>query len=49
MGLCFHTGRAFTAIAVFFTGVLAIWLGGYGKAIFLLALVFMKKNEYAAH
>lgn len=57
-GLCFHVGRAFTAIAVFFTGALAIWLGGYGNAIFifsgvyvigLIALLFMKKEEYAAH
>ena len=57
-GLCFHTGRAFTAIAVFFTGVWAISLGGYGNAVFifsgvyvigLFALIFMKKNEYAAH
>jgi hypothetical protein len=57
-GLCFHVGRAFTAIAVFFTGALAIWLGGYGNAIFvfsvvyvigLIALVVMKKEKYAAH
>lgn len=57
-GLCFHTGRAFTAIAVFFTGALAIWLGGYGNAIFifsgvyvigLFALLFMKKEQYATH
>ncbi len=57
-GLCFHVGRAFTAIAVFFTGALAIWLGGYGNAIFvfsgvylmgLIALLFMKKENYAAH
>ncbi|MFZ1678036.1 MAG: MFS transporter [Saprospiraceae bacterium] len=57
-GLCFHVGRAFTAIAVFFTGALAIWLGGYGNAIFIfsgvyvigwIALLFMKKEKYAAH
>ncbi|HZV70340.1 MAG TPA: MFS transporter [Saprospiraceae bacterium] len=57
-GLCFHVGRAFTAIAVFFTGALAIWLGGYGNAIFifsgvyligLLALLLMKKEGYATH
>jgi MFS family permease len=57
-GLCFHTGRAFTAIAVFFTGAWAISLGGYGNAIFifsgvyiigLLALILMKKNTYATH
>ncbi|MBK9982402.1 MAG: MFS transporter [Saprospiraceae bacterium] len=57
-GLCFHVGRAFTAIAVFFTGALAIWLGGYGNAIFifsgvyvigLIALLVMKKETYATH
>ena len=51
-GLCFHTGRAFTAAAVFFVGALAMALGGYGNAIFtfswvyiigLIALLFIKK------
>ena len=51
-GLCFHTGRAFTAAAVFFVGALAMALGGYGNAIFtfswvyiigLIALLFIKR------
>lgn len=51
-GLCFHAGRAFTAVAVFFVGAWAVWLGGYGNAIFvfswvyiigLLALMLMKR------
>ena len=40
-GLCFHVGRAFTAIAVFFTGVWAIRLGGYGNAIFIFSFVYL--------
>ena len=53
-GLCFHTGRVFTAIAVFFIGAWAVWLGGYGNAIFafsgvyiigLVALLFMKQHN----
>lgn len=53
-GLCFHAGRAFTAIAVFFVGAWAIQLGGYGNAIFifsgvyvlgLIALLFMKNTR----
>ena len=53
-GLCFHTGRAFTAAAVFFVGAFVVWFGGYGNAIFafsivyiagLSALVFLKKTS----
>ena len=53
-GLCFHTGRAFTAAAVFFVGALAMALGGFGNAIFifswvyiigLIALMFIKKTD----
>jgi MFS family permease len=53
-GLCFHAGRAFTAIAVFFVGAWAVSLGGFGNAIFifsavyaigLVALLFMKKTS----
>ncbi|HLF64591.1 MAG TPA: MFS transporter [Saprospiraceae bacterium] len=40
-GLCFHTGRIFTAIAVFFVGAWAIALGGYGNAIFTFSLVYV--------
>lgn len=52
-GLCFHTGRAFTAVAVFFVGAWAIWLHSYGNAIFtfswlyiigLIALLLIKKE-----
>lgn len=53
-GLCFHVGRIFTAVGVFFVGALVVWFGGYGNAIFafsmiyiagLLALVFVKKSN----
>ena len=40
-GLCFHVGRAFTAIAVFFVGAWAVWLGGYGNAIFTFSWVYI--------
>jgi len=40
-GLCFHTGRAFTAIAVFFVGAWAVSLGGYGNAIFIFSAVYL--------
>lgn len=40
-GLCFHTGRAFTAAAVFFVGALVIWFGGYGNAIFAFSLIYI--------
>ena len=40
-GLSFHVGRAFTAIAVFFTGIWAIRLGGYGNAIFIFSFVYL--------
>jgi MFS family permease len=40
-GLCFHTGRAFTAAAVFFVGALVVWFGGYGNAIFAFSLVYI--------
>lgn len=52
-GLCFHVGRAFTAVAVFFVGAWAIWLHSYGNAIFtfswlyiigLIALLLIKKE-----
>ncbi|MEO6130664.1 MAG: MFS transporter [Saprospiraceae bacterium] len=58
IGLCFHVGRGFTAIAVFFTGALAIALGGYGNAMFifsgvyvigLLSLLLLKRNANATH
>ncbi|WP_066401294.1 MFS transporter [Flavisolibacter tropicus] len=59
-GLCFHVGRGFTAIAVFFVGVLAMKLGGYGRAISIFSVVYiigfialslMKKTggKYASH
>lgn len=53
-GLCFHAGRAFTTVAVFFVGAWAVSLGGYGNAIFifsgiyiigLVALIFMKGKK----
>ncbi len=40
-GLCFHIGRIFTAIAVFFVGAWTIALGGYGNAIFTFSLVYV--------
>ncbi len=40
-GLCFHTGRAFTAAAVFFVGALVVWFGGYGNAIFAFSLIYI--------
>ena len=40
-GLCFHAGRAFTAVAVFFVGALVVWLGGYGNAIFTFSLIYI--------
>lgn len=40
-GLCFHTGRAFTAAAVFFVGALVGWFGGYGNAIFAFSLIYI--------
>jgi len=40
-GLCFHTGRAFTAAAVFFVGALVVWFGGYGNAIFAFSIVYL--------
>lgn len=40
-GLCFHTGRAFTAAAVFFVGALVVWFDGYGNAIFAFSLIYM--------
>lgn len=40
-GLCFHTGRAFTAAAVFFVGALVVWFGGYGNAIFAFSMVYV--------
>ncbi len=40
-GLCFHTGRAFTAAAVFFVGALVVWFGGYGNAIFAFSLIYL--------
>ena len=51
-GLCFHTGRIFTAAAVWFVGAFVVWFGSYGDAIFtfsfiyiagLLALLLVKK------
>jgi predicted MFS family arabinose efflux permease len=39
-GLCFNTGRFFTAAAVFFVGVLVTTLGGYGNSLFTFSLVF---------
>ena len=39
-GFCFNTGRLFTAIAVFFIGVLVTELGGYGNALFIFSFVF---------
>jgi MFS family permease len=39
--LCFHTGRAFTAVAVFFVGAWATQLGGYGSAIFIFSVVYI--------
>ena len=52
--LCFHSGRAFTAAAVWFVGAFVVWFGGYGNAIFAfsmvyivgcLALIFLKKQK----
>lgn len=40
-GLCFHVGRAFTAVAVFFVGALVVWFGGYGNAIFAFSTVYI--------
>lgn len=40
-GLCFHIGRIFTAVAVFFVGVLVVWFGGYGNAIFAFSSVYV--------
>lgn len=40
-GLCFHAGRAFTALAVFFVGAWAVSLGGYGNAIFIFSAVYL--------
>jgi len=40
-GLCFHAGRAFTAVAVFFVGAWAVSLGGYGNAIFIFSWVYI--------
>lgn len=40
-GFCFNIGRLFTAIAVFFIGVLVAELGGYGNALFIFSFVFL--------
>ena len=40
-GFCFNIGRLFTAIAVFFIGVLVVELGGYGNALFIFSFVFL--------
>jgi MFS family permease len=39
--LCFHVGRIFTAVAVFFVGSLVVWFGGYGHAIFAFSLTYV--------
>jgi MFS family permease len=39
--LCFHTGRLFTSVAVFFVGALVVWFGGYGNAIFAFSTVYL--------
>jgi len=40
-GVCFNTGRLFTAAAVFFIGSLVIVLGGYGNSLFIFSFVFL--------
>jgi predicted MFS family arabinose efflux permease len=40
-GVCFNVGRVFTALAVFFIGVLVPLLGGYGNAISVFSVMYL--------
>jgi len=40
-GICFNTGRLFTAVAVLFVGVLVADLGGYGNSLLIFSLIFV--------
>ena len=40
-GLCFNLGRAATAVAVFFVGVLVPVLGGYGSALSVFSIMYL--------
>jgi MFS family permease len=40
-GLCFHSGRIFTAMAVWFVGAFVVWFGSYGDAIFAFSFVYL--------
>jgi MFS family permease len=40
-GVCFNVGRVFTALAVFFIGVLVPLLGGYGNAISVFSVTYL--------
>jgi MFS family permease len=40
-GICFNTGRVFTAVAVLCVGMLVNILGGYGNALFVFSFVFV--------
>jgi MFS family permease len=40
-GICFNIGRIFTAIAIFFVGVLVTFFGGYGNTLLAFSGVFI--------
>jgi MFS family permease len=40
-GICFNIGRIFTAVAIFFVGIMVTYLGGYSNALLTFAGIFV--------